>query len=250
MDTNVTLVSAFYIFKSKFHVNKYLEWIQNFMKIKSNRIIFTNKDTLPYIQQFDITKNTIYIIVEIPDFLTSKYNEIWEKQIELDHEEYHTINLYKIWAEKSEFLRKAIELNHYSTDYFVWCDVGCFRNQSRIHEFVNWPKSNKIKDKVIFLQIDHIRMREMKNPYNIDNRFKFVSRIGGGIIAGHKDKLLQWHKLYFDMLQQFFDKGVFAGKDQNVYAFVILQNPGLIELVSAPNGYKYDIWFYLEDYLN
>lgn len=250
MDKNITLVSAFYIFKSKFSVDKYKGWIKNFMKLKSNKVIFTNKETISHIQGFGHSQNTRFIMLEIPDFLTSKYDEEWKKHLEMDHEKYHTINLYKIWAEKTEFLHKAINLNCYSTDYFVWCDIGCFRNPKRINEFINWPKSNQIHNKVIFLEIKPFSNSETQNIQNVDIRFKRADRIGGGIIAGHKTKLLEWHAKYFDMLQQFFNKGVFAGKDQSVYAFVILQNPELVEIIKAPKDYKHDIWFYLEDYLN
>lgn len=246
----VTLVSAFYIFKSKFPVSKYKEWIKNFMRIKSNKVIFTNKETLPHIKEFDVHKDTIYVLLEISEFLTSKYDKEWNKNLEIDHEKYHNINLYKIWAEKSEFLKKAIQLNHYSSYHYVWCDIGCFRDIKRLKEFSNWPKYKKIKDKVIFLQIKPFTPKEKQNIQNIDNRFKNVVRIGGGIISGRKDKLLEWHKKYYNTLQQFFEKGIFAGKDQNVYAFTILQNPELVQIITAPNGYKHDVWFYLEDYLN
>jgi hypothetical protein len=249
MDKNITLVSAFYIFRSKFSVSKYKEWIQNFMTIQSNKVIFTNQETLPHIQEFDVHHNTKYVIVEIQNFLTSQYDDIWEKHYQLDYEKYHTVNLYKIWAEKTNFLTKAIELNYYKTDYFVWCDIGCFRNRQRMPEFPYWPQSQNIKNKVLFLQIQPFLPHELQNIQTIDNRFQFVNRIGGGIIAGHKTQLLQWHTKYYEMLQNFFKNNVFAGKDQSVYAFTILQNPELTETIQIPKNYPYDRWFYLEDYL-
>jgi len=250
MDKNITLVSAFYTFPSKFPVAQYKVWIQNFMQLQSQKVIFTNQETLPHIQECDPNaQKTHYILVEIKDFLTSQYDEQWKQHYEIDHEKYHTVNLYKVWGEKANFLHKAIESNPYNTDYFVWCDIGCFRNKNRMPELQYWPQTRKIKNKVVFLQIQSFQPHELLNQHVIDNRFQFVNRIGGGIIAGHKDQLKIWCSKYYETLQKFFDKKVFAGKDQSVFAFVLLQNPDLVESVSIPANYPYDPWFYLEDYL-
>jgi hypothetical protein len=251
IDPNITIVTAYYQIKSKFPVSKYEGWIQNFMKIRSNKIIFTNAQSIDSVKKYDDGKcQNKYIIMEIRDFLTSQYDTHWQKHAEMDHEQTHTVQLYKIWAEKTNFLLKASSIDPFNTHNFVWCDIGCFRNPSRIHEFLEWPKSTKVKDKIIFLEIQKFLEREKTNIKSIDNRFKHVNRIGGGIFAGNKVSIPKWHKVYYDLLGEFFRKNIFAGKDQNIYSFAILQNPALIHLVHVPHGYAYDKWFYLEDYLN
>ena len=121
-----------------------------------------------------------------------------------------------------------------------------------MREFLYWPQSNKIQqlDKVVFLEINPFTETEKLEINNIDSRFRHVDRVGGGIIAGHKENLKKWHTLYYKNLEHFFDLKIFAGKDQSVYAFTILQNPELVELIKVPSDYRYDKWFYLEDFLN
>jgi hypothetical protein len=47
-------------------------------------------------------------------------------------------------------------------------------------------------------------------------------------------------------------KKIFKGKDQSLFAFEILQNPDLFELIKIPEKMIYvnDIWFYLEEYFS
>ena len=248
MDPNVTLVSAYYIMKSKFTVSKYETWIKNFMTIKSNKLIFTDSNSIKHIKKYD-TCNTQYIILDINDFLVSKYDSQWPLHHQMDHEKNHSIDLYKIWAEKSNFLLHAINKNLYNTDYFVWCDIGCFRNPKRMKEFQYWPQSKNIKN-IVFLQLKDFTKNEKQNIYTLDERFRKEVRIGGGIIAGNIKNIKKWHTLYYNNMDEFFKHNIFAGKDQNIYGFTILQNPDLITLVKPPKNYKYDVWFYLEDYLN
>ena len=250
MDTNVTIVTAYYVINSKFPASKYGEWIQKFMKIKSNKVIFTDNKSKNYISKYELKNtNTTYIITDIKDFLVSKYDNLWDKHLRMDHEKNHNINLYKIWAEKTNFMLKAMNINPYNTTNFVWCDIGCFRNDMRINNFLHWPKSKKINDKVILLQLYNFLPKELVNVNKIDERFRKVVRIGGGIIAGNLDTIPKWHNAYYQTLQKFFENNIFAGKDQNVYAFTILQNPSLVHIVRPPANCNH-IWVYLQDYLN
>lgn len=247
MDNNVTLVSAYYIFKSKFGHDKYESWIKNFMKIKSNKIIFVDERSKPIIQKYD-TGNTKYIIKPIKDFLVSQYDEHWKYNKTIDLERNHTVELYKVWAEKTNFVTESIKLNPYNTDYFVWCDIGCFRFPNKMDKYIYFPQTKNM-DKVTFLLIKDFTEAELQNLDKTDNRFQVPARNGGGIFGGHKDYMLKWHDIYYKTLNEFFEKKLFAGKDQCVYAFAILRNPDVCRFIKVPKGYnKKEEWFYLEEY--
>ena len=70
INPKVTVVSYFYIIKSKFPKETYFEWIKNYLYVGFKSIIFTNKETESIlIEKFpDIKKNNILIIYEINDF--------------------------------------------------------------------------------------------------------------------------------------------------------------------------------------
>ena len=249
VDPNVTLVSAYFQMKSKFPVNRYEMWIRNFMKIKSNKLIFTDKESIGSIVKFD-TGNTIYVVMKKEEFLVTKYDQEWKYNKTIDHEKYHTEDLYKVWAEKTNFLSRAIEMNPYNTEYFVWCDIGCFRKPKRMREFLYWPNTKNMDKKVTFLQLRDFLPKELENLDVIDDRFRYNIRNGGGIIAGHRDYLRRWHDIYYGTLEEFFAKKKFAGKDQCVFAYCILRNPDVCQFVRVPGNYVHDEWFYLEDHFN
>ena len=246
----LTLVSAYYIIKSKYEPQTYERWINNFMKIKTHKIIYTDENSIDTIKKYDVyNKNkTKYIIFPISDFLLSKYNNLWTKHHEMDIEkEKHSIELYKIWGEKLNFLKKAIKLNPFDSSHFVWCDIGAFRCVNKISKYLNWPKPTNL-EKIIFL---NLRSFEKTDKDEITtNNFKIQYRIGGGIIGGNIKSILQFHEKLYEMYDYCFNNDIFCGKDQNIYILTILKNPNLVKLIKIPKHYKGNSWFYLEDYLN
>lgn len=50
----------------------------------------------------------------------------------------HNGNLYAIWNGKSFLLSRTSKENIYSSDYFFWVDIGCFREKN---PFVDWPNA-------------------------------------------------------------------------------------------------------------
>ena len=71
--------------------------------------------------------------------------------------------------------------------------------------------------------------------------------MGATIFGGGKEALLQYHDLYYEMLEYFISIDRFIGKDQSILNSVYLLNPELFHLVE-PKLCK-DEWFYLQDYL-
>ena len=118
-----------------------------------------------------------------------------------------------------------------------------------MYEFVNFPLSKNLT-KFTMLQVYEFTTSEKQNPFEIINNKFSRGTIGGGIMGGCTQDIIQWHGLIYDTYSQFFEKGVFAGKDQTIYNYVVLQNLSECNIVHVPPNYTHDRWFYLEDYLN
>lgn len=260
-DKNVTIVSYFYIIKSKFSLEKYLEWISNFLYIGFKSIIYTNEETkMVLLNHFpNIEENNKLIIYEIRDFYTSKYN--WDYDYNIDYEKNkHSINLYKLWNEKIIFLRKASELNYYSTEYFLLLDIGSFRNKNKLEEIKNYnfpTHNNFIKNKLTMFYYSNFTIENSKNAHIIDNRFYSINidqnTFVGGLFGGDKQSIINFEYEFKKILDVHKKKGIFSGKDQNIYNFVVLNNPNLIHLLNSHIINKsYDSWFcfhyYFSDY--
>jgi hypothetical protein len=186
------------------------------------------------------------------EFHCYQYIEAFINHFRLDHEnKIHSIPLYMIWNEKSHFLKTAIELNPFSTDYFLWVDIGCFRKPNT--DYLQWPNAAKIatlpKNKVLLLSVVPFTSTELETT-TLDQMpsFQTVNRIGAPIFGGEAAVLLEWHDLYYSMLEYFIRIHRFIGKDQSIMNSVYLLNREKCDLVSwIPS--KHDPWFYLQEYL-
>lgn len=238
VDPDVTIVTAFYSLDlARRSLGKYQEYMQNFFTIRTNKIIFTNKHTLPLIKSCDTShyRNITYVIVEIPDFYVSrKYPDaIWTKHLEVDpSRNIHSISLYKVWSEKINFVMKGVTLNPYNTNYFMWCDMGMFRRSSTMPRFKHWGQSLNIPDDQILLFLrDKFSESEKLNSHIIDDRFSnwTINRVMGGTISGTVDSIKKFHYLYYDMLDQFVKKGIFIGREEGIFSFIVIQNPTMFQ---------------------
>lgn len=249
-----TVVSCFYKIPSKHPFSNYTKWIENFMALEMRTIIYVNKESYAFLHlRYPETEMRQYVLKEFSEFITSEYD--WKKDEAVDHEldRGHNSLLYMIWNEKPFFVQDAMNRNIYNTEFFMWVDIGCFRDSSLLSMFKGFPNPQKInKDKLQFLQVKPFEDAERANLENIDERFRYVNRIGGTMFTCPKSKVNTFAEIHKSLLSDFSLKKLFKGKDQSLFAFHVLQHPSLFELVIRPSDTpsKNDEWFYLQDYLS
>ena len=251
-----TIVTGYFkLNKAKASHEKYNEWMQNMLSIDNPMVIFCDDKTYETIHEMrkPLMEKTVIVMTSFNDFYSFKYAKNFAEHTKLDKELHvgHNMFLYMIWSEKSNFLKRAIEMDPFQTDYFIWVDIGCFRRPNT--EFKHWPNPKRIEeiphDKVLLLSVNAFTPAEFYNV-RLDSlpSFQFVNRIGGTIFGGGKDVLLKWHTKYYEMLEYFISINRFIGKDQSIMNSVYLMNKDMCELVKWTQGCN-DIWFYLQDYL-
>jgi hypothetical protein len=248
-----TIVTAYYkLPKAKAPHEQYVEWMKNMLAIDNEMIIFCDSksvDEMRELRSGKLTKTRI-IGIDFREFYTYRYVNDFLQHSKMDPEVAigHNVFLYMIWSEKSHFLKRAIELDPFKTEYFLWTDIGCFRRPNR--DFLRWPNTARIpKDRVLLLSVVPFTENELL-AYSRETlpSFQFMNRIGGTIFGGGKDVLLKWHNKYYDMLEYFISTKRFIGKDQSIMNSVYLLNRDMCELVNWKRGCS-DEWFYLQDYL-
>ena len=254
MESKATIVSAYFkLEKSKASHIKYLLWMKNMLIIDNPMVIFCDDASQYLIQrireQAGHGDKTRIIPTKFEEFYCYRYIDVFRNHMEIDHERaIHSVELYLIWNEKSNFLRRAIEANPFSTEKFVWCDIGCFRRPN--NEFIQWPNPDRISDnKLTLMIIEPFMERELiaNSLYTLPS-FQYTNRISASIFAGHKNTLIQWHQTYYAMLEYFIRVKRFIGKDQSIMNSVYLLNRDMCELVQYKNGMG-DKWFYLQYHL-
>lgn len=250
---DATIVSAYYLIKSKLPSSKYEEYIKNFMYLDMKCVIATNNETYDKVfkEKYPETERRRYMIIEINDFKVSSYD--WKKDYEMDHEKSvgHSPELYMVWAEKSFFLKRVIEENPYNTKYFFWNDIGLFRFPILLEQLKNYPNVKNIRDEYIYITlVNKFNENDFKNISVCDDRFRYRNTIAGGNFGGSYYVLMKFIKKYEETLNEFDRLGLFKGKDQSLYSWIIVRNPELFGLV---NDSKYSqgplSWFYLYIYL-
>ena len=167
--------------------------------------------------------------------------EFWKHQHDIDPERrIHSMELYWIWNEKTNFLKRAIDLNPFDSDFFAWVDIGYFRTA----EFTDLTMLRHIPKK---LKENQVLMLDVTRIVPIDMTAGVDIYLGGGFIGGYITGLLRWSEMYYEVLHQ--NRHSFIGKDQPWMARTCVENPSLCLLIEPRTGFG-DKWFFMSAYMH
>ena len=196
---------------------------------------------------------TVFIELEIIDFLSYKnYGSKFKETFKLDFQnKFQTIPLYIIWAEKCNFLRKAIISNYFNSKCFYWIDSGWFRKNEEINRFINgWPSPNKCysDNRVLINLVGNFSPMEIKKikQFNITALKKLIGiiNVASGMFGGQKPNLIKFIELYYRAIYKFEENNLFIGKEQNIFAYISFLHPEVVKLINSSGDY-----FYFKKYL-
>jgi hypothetical protein len=276
MSNSSTVVTCYYRVPSKHSHDKYDQWITNFLSnIPCNLVIFTSPDLVDYIKNKRITllEKTIIIPIKFESLpLYNQYKHLWENQYIMDKQKYsgRTIECYVLWNSKLDFLKKAIELNPFLSDKFIWNDIGCLRildlptilkTQTDNNDYMNETDymtyvstiSQIISQYPIYDNISHSKIDiVLLNPIQDETQSVFIDEIhfSGSIFGGDKDSILKFYTLFYKTLDDHIQNNIFVGCDQQTISSVYNKNKELFNCVT-PNHLNHNIfnadwiWFYL-----
>lgn len=258
--SSCTIVTCYYRFPSKHSYHDYDTWMTNFLTtVDTPIVIYCDHDWVDRLR--DLRKgfeHKTHIIPLTWDGMrcgSDNMMQYWKKDLERDHEKsYHNQLLYVLWNEKSEMVKRVIDVNPFGTDFFCWCDIGCFRTRDNIETFKHWPArsflESAVKDKMYVLNIEPFEKEDYNVlPNGLSQTFQYKQRIGGTIFLGSATVWTEWHRLYYDTMDKYMQEDYFAGKDQNIMASVAVMYPNIVQMVTPTRApYDGDPWFYLQRY--
>jgi len=266
---SITFSSCFYIIRSKFEPEKYIEWMNNFISIVNNfnLVIYTDLNSSKYIKTNN-NKNITIIIKPLEDFYNYKYKDFWienhNKNLLLNNKSCWELNM--LWAEKISFVKETIEKKYFDTEFYGWCDIGYFRNRindTNTHLLMNWPNPSKINDidknKIVYACINNsdLYMNNLisiiKNKNQIDLPTTpippFQNSIAGGFFILYKDMINWWFKTFDTKLCKYFTNNYLVKDDQIILADCVFSNLNKF-LLFRESQYPYDNWFMFQRILN
>jgi hypothetical protein len=267
--TTITFSSCFYIIKSKFDPNIYIEWMNHFISIVNQfkLVIYTDEKSVSFI---DIKNNpNIKVVIKpLESFYLYKYKEYWIKN--------HAINFLlnekidwkvnMLWSEKLWFVNETIKNNYFDSKWYGWCDIGYFRNrQDDLNTMFlsTWPNPNKIlslnQDKIYYgcinNDVSYINyLRKIINNKNALGLPKneipcYQKSISGGFFIVHPNKIEWWIKTYETKLEDYFKNNYLVKDDQIILADCIFSEQDHFVLFRE-NNKLYDNWFMFQRILN
>lgn len=267
----LTLVTSWYIVKSKFNIELYQSWMKNMLSNVNNYklVIFTNNESKWVFEEFICDNPNIQVkILDWEEFYGYKYYDDWIE----NHTQNHLLNntdwkLNMLWNEKIHFVRRVIEKNNNNNtenEWYGWCDIGYFRgNQSniRIEELVNWPSSEKVeslnKSKIYYAVVcpneylsSLFRFILQKNEYGlpVNPIPSHQNSVAGGFFLIHKDKINWWHATHYGLLEKYFQYKYLIKDDQILLIDNICSNLSHFKLIKEPD-HLYDPWFTFQRFL-
>jgi len=247
-----TVVTAYYPIQSKFSIKQYLDWITGFWpKIECPLVFYTDPNLVAVFEK--LFAHRIHTkVVGLPFSSLSAFKKlsykVWVSTKCLDKETSHTPELYALWYEKKEFVLRTIESNPFCSDRFVWCDAGIGRIPEITSAVQRFPMRERIpQGKMLVLEIDPLKQEDCaKDEWGIPGNFEKAATFGGGILASDAEGWIRWSKAYDAMLMRYHLAGRFIGKDQNIMASMILEQPGIVNSVRRPAALgPIAGWFYL-----
>ncbi|OQV14874.1 hypothetical protein BV898_10906 [Hypsibius exemplaris] len=232
LDRPVTVVTAYYKIPSKQPDEVYRQWMANFLP---QILVISTFSLMPFRREPFIhhrrtfPNRTKMVVRKFSELQEAKRMAMWMEQKKLDHESYHTPELYILWNEKVHFLMEAIAKNPFDSDYFLWTDIGVF-----------------------FLQMEDFQQGHLQIGQNGLPTRDFQQDISWRepFLGGHMNAIRKYEKRYYETMELMRRNGLLIGKNQNIMATVAVLHPELVKLV-RPRSYfqgKGNSWFYSHYY--
>lgn len=241
-----------------------MKWIRNFLpRIPCYLYIFTSKASVAALRKIRkrYLNQTTFTVKEFNQLKEYSRVDLWKEQQSKDTEKkIHTPELYIVWNEKINMVMEAISANIFNSEYFIWCDIGSFRSKSQAEKLVTFASYNRTKsvlkdsEKMALLLIKPFAREDGVTEESGLPRVAYhdVARVGGTIMAGHREAWQIWNHSFYEMLELYLKNDRFAGKDQNVMNSVVVRNPERFYLI-PPKPYFGGLgnrWFYFQYYFS
>jgi hypothetical protein len=253
-----TVVSAYYEMKSKYSVETYRAWIRDFLEqVPCHLVFFTEAATAPFIEDCRRAwpERTRVIVLPRTEWAAATRFPagFWQAQHGMDPEKgIHSPELYQVWYEKKEFVRRAIELNPFDHDDFVWTDAGAIRNPDLLAILRDrYPVAARIPtDRMLLLNYwPYVAADDIAHSFGGVSMLGGIDkpRIGGGILAANRATWDWWNHVYDETVERYRRAGLFIGKDQTLMSTIVLENRGRVSLLDlrkiAPEPWFYLLWW-------
>jgi hypothetical protein len=212
---------------------KYIEYGKKLININTPKIIFIDDsliDSLINSKEYN-KEHTLLIPFNKDDIYLYEYKpNITNFNILTTFLEKDTLEYMLLICNKTEIMRKAIEINAFKTEQFIWIDFG-------INHIFNCCIED-FENKILQLntrEYNNVRIGSIINPHisipniDLDIYDKVAWYFAGGVFGGRNESLIKFADLVKDKcLETIFDKGTIMW-EVNIWYLVFLENKDLFD---------------------
>jgi hypothetical protein len=229
-----TLVSGFLTDvnqKSDCNMEKFVELGVLLLKAKIPKIIFVDDQMYEKIKTYD-DEFTKIILIHKTDYELYKYmnNDVLTNfSLTTDNLAKDTIEFMFTMCNKTEWIRQAIELNHFNTEQFVWVDFGI----RHVFKTDNDDSYQEILESLNDKKYDNIRIGtiwDIQLIYNFNIYRDITWFFAGGVFGGNKEKLLHFANLMKEKCLQVVCQEKTIMWEVNIWYLIYLENKELFDM--------------------
>lgn len=240
-----TIVTAYYQVKNKSGHHKYLEWANKFLSIPFNLVVFTDKENADWIKKARGDLPLVIIEKKFEDLYHNKFYDIYNDfYVNKDPLKSRSPQLYILWAEKVKFVNEAIKLNPYKSEYFLWTDIGTFREDNYVD--MNFADTKHMwRDHISYTLIEEFSLDEISSGVFTDKEVvKGYIRTAGNHQVGDIYSWRVYNEVWDNTIQKLIEQGILTGCDQQITNNIALALPELIRLLYVDLRFKGNPWWY------
>jgi len=253
---NVTLVSCLFNIKREGMDgrmwNDYLKWFEITLKLNVPMVLFISKDIQNFVEERRLkipTEVYIQTIEEIPyAYLNDQILKILEsdeyknkisdpERIECKYPLYSIVQFSKF-----KWLEKAIEEDHFDSDYFFWIDAGASRFIENYNFEERFPSSDALESLVemgekFLLQMNTECYPDLHGSDSLDESYLLDNRsyVCGTFFGGHKNSIKKVSKEVEDIFLNKMIKNNFVNNEQIALGYLLKNKSELFEYYQRTN---------------
>jgi hypothetical protein len=233
-----TLVTAF-ISKANTrndrNTENYIEYGKKLLKNPIKKIVFFEETLIKSLEEEYFNENTIIIPVRKEDNYLYKYIDlITNFGLTTTQPDKDTLEYMLLICNKTEFIRKAIEINPFNTKQFIWVDFGInhiFKNDEE--KFNNVIKN--LDDKMY----ETVRIGSIWTPemYHVNLYTNVAWFFAGGVFGGDLNSLIKFADLTKKMCIKTIEEHQTIMWEVNIWYQVYLENKELFSPYNCDHNY-------------
>lgn len=214
-----TIVSAFVYCPKNTNrsLKDYIKYGIKLLKLPQNKIIFIDEKIF---EQFEIYQNkqTLIIKTKIDELYLNKYQ--LNPNVNTNNPTKDTYDYFTIQCNKTEWIREAINKNHFNTDQYIWLDFGLFHVITKIDLNIINKYCKNIRIASIW---------DLNKKYNYDIDKDICWYFAGGVFGGDKTTLIKFADQVKKLCIEYVEKKKHLMWEVNIWYIIWKNNKDLFD---------------------